>query len=112
MTNLWIGIEPSELCQQHLLGLHKELHQETGTLENHPHGEAIVQGHWKLGQVSTDKIQERHDEVVEEMEKRGMNHDSPLDYTDEYGLHSWLIGLPFEQIQRAVLSQRCSECQV
>jgi hypothetical protein len=74
MTNMWLGVDPSELCDQHLLGLHKEIHQEAGTLENHPHGMAIVEGHWRLGQASTDRIQDRHDEVAEEMERRGMNH--------------------------------------
>lgn len=112
MTNMWLGIPVEHLCDQHLLGLHKELHQEAGTLENHPHGEAIVRGHWVFGQVSTDRVRERHQEVAKEMERRGMNHDSPLDFEDRYGFHSWMIGLPLEQVQKVKLSNRCGDCKV
>lgn len=104
-------MDVSELCRQHLLGLHKELHQEAGTLENHPHGEAIVRGHWKLGQASTDILEERHRQVAKEMELRGMNHDSPLTFEDSVGFHSDLIGVPFKQINRASLFSRCMQCR-
>lgn len=112
MTNMWLGVKVENMCNQHLLGLHKELHQELGTLQNHPHGESIVRGHWVLGQASMEKVRERHQEVAREMERRGMNHQSPLEYSDESGMHSWMHGLPFEQVQRAVLSARCRDCEV
>lgn len=111
MTNFWIGVDVTELCDQHLLGLHKELHQEAGTIENHPYGQAILQGHWKLGQASTDIIEQRHTNVVNEMESRGMNHESPLTHQDSTGLHYDLIGLPFKQVNRASLFSRCSDCK-
>jgi len=111
MTNFWIGVDVVELCNQHLLGLHKELHQEAGTIENHPYGQAILHGHWKLGQASTEMIQDRHRQVVEEMERRGMNHDSPLQHSDSTGLHTDLIGLPFKQFNRASLFSRYSDCK-
>ena len=115
MTNFWIGIDPSELCNQHLQGLHSELHQEAGTVENHPYGEAVVNGHWKLGQVQMDKLEEKHATVVEEMKRRGIQHSSPLPYKDRTGYRSWILGLPESFIQnmnRVSLSVRCGDCQV
>ena len=51
MTRMWLGIRPDELCDQHLRGEHAEMHQEVGTWKRHPHGEAVVEGHTKKGQV-------------------------------------------------------------
>lgn len=79
MTRLW-ALPTKYLCDQHLLGEHKEMHQEAGTLLNHPHGEAVVNGHAKLGQFELSICAKRHDELVAEMECRGMDHDSPFDY--------------------------------
>lgn len=110
MTNLWLGIEVEKLCDQHLLGLHKEIHQESGTIDNHPHGEAILDGHYRLAQVDTTELVSRHNEVVDEMEKRGMNHQSPLEYKDEHGLI--VSGFPIEEYNKITLSNRCGECQV
>ena len=107
MTNLWLGIPVEDLCDNHLLGLHKEIHQEAGTLENHPYGESIVQGHFRLGQVDTTKLRERHDKVVEEMKRRGFNHDSPLEYEDSIGLS--FSGFPIEKFNRIVLASRCGD---
>lgn len=112
MTNFWIGIPVEQLCDQHLLGLHKEIHQEAGTIKNHPYGEAILTGHWRLGQASTDKITERHEKVVQEMDKRGMSHDSELDYTDTEGFHTSIIGFDVEKLNRVSLASRCDKCEV
>lgn len=104
MTRLW-KVDPKHLCKDHLLGEHKEMHQEVGTLLNHPHGEAIVQGHAEKGQVDTSMIQERHDELVEELLRRGYNHDSPMDYDDEHDLGE--IDLDYN---RRDLKNRCDDC--
>ncbi len=110
MTNMWIGVPAEKLCDQHLLGLHRELHQEAGTLANHPHGESIVHGHWIRGQVDLTELKRRHEEVVEEMKSRGFNHDSPLDLPDTDKL---LPGNPIlEKINRAALDVRCDDCQI
>lgn len=110
MTNLWLGISIESLCDQHLLGLHKEIHQEVGTIDNHPHGEAILDGHYRLAQVDTTELVRRHDEVVREMKERGMNHGSELEYRDRYGL--LVSGFPIEAYNKITLSNRCDSCQV
>ena len=77
MTRLW-NVDPAILCRQHLLGEHSEMHQAAGTIANHQHGEAIMKGHAKKGNIDTTLISKRHDELAEEMTRRGMNHDSEL----------------------------------
>ncbi len=81
------------------------MHQEAGTLENHPHGLKIVKGHAEKQQVDTSLIKKRHDELVEEMERRGFNHDSLLEYVDELDLGS----IDTEQNIKD-LSNRCDKC--
>jgi len=98
-------IEPAVMCDNHLLGEHAECHQEVGTLLNHPHGRAIVEGHAEKQQVDTSLIQDRHDELAKELERRGMNHDSPMDYTDELDLGSIDI-----EANKRDLFERCEDC--
>lgn len=105
MTRMW-GVDPRLLCRNHLLGEHREMHQEVGTLRNHPHGRAIVEGHAERGQVDTRKLQERHDELVEEMERRGFEHDSPLAYEDELALGTIDVAA-----NREDLAERCDACR-
>lgn len=111
MTRMWLGVPPSELCDQHLLGEHKELHQEVGTLRNHPHGEAVVRGHVERGQVTLTFIEHRHAKLAEELESRGMNHNSPLDF-DWYEAPKDYRG--FERHKpshnRDDLADRCDDC--
>lgn len=105
MTRLW-GVDPEILCREHLLGEHKEMHQEVGTLRKHPHGQAIVEGHAERQQVDTSLLQRRHDDLVSEMNRRGMNHDSPMDYTDERDL-----GEIDKEANLSELIDRCDKCK-
>jgi len=105
MTRMW-GVNPRFLCRKHLLGEHSEMHQEVGTLENHQYGRKIVEGHAKKKQVDTSLIKERHDKLAGEMEERGMNHDSPLEYEDRVDLGSINREKNLEDLQA-----RCSECR-
>lgn len=110
MTNLWLDIPTEKLCNQHLLGLHNEIHQEAGTIKNHPFGQKILQGHYRLGQLHTTELQKRHEEVVQEMQKRGMNQDSRLKYRDQYGLIQ--AGFPIQKYNEISLASRCNDCKV
>lgn len=105
MTRMW-GLDTALLCDQHLRGEHVELHQAVGTLRNHTHGEAIVRGHAAKGQVDTARIEDRHDALAEEMERRGMAHRSPMDYSDEHDL-----GELDAAANRADLAERCPDCR-
>jgi hypothetical protein len=106
MTRLW-NLPPEVLCQDHLLGEHKEMHQEAGTLVNHPHGEAVVDGHAEKGQVKLSLLEPRHDELVVEMERRGLNHDSPFDYDlSDYDDRGYID----KQANLEDLRSRCEAC--
>lgn len=105
MTRMW-GIDPTLLCDQHLLGEHTELHQVVGTIRHHPHGEAIVRGHAEKQQLDTSRIRARHDALADELERRGMTHDSPLDFEDALGL-----GRVDRRANLVELRARCVACR-
>ena len=73
MTRMW-GLNPKKLCNQHLLGEHKELHQAVGSLNS---GKSL-KGHIEKGQIEIHQIRKRHTELVKEMKSRGFKHNSPL----------------------------------
>lgn len=79
MTRMWL-LPPSILCTDHLNGEHNELHKLVGSIRNHPHGNAIAQGHVAKGNIDTTLINQRHEQLVKEMDRRGWNHESPLSY--------------------------------
>lgn len=97
-------VEPQELCDQHLPGEHRELHQEVGQIR--AGNLASVKGHAREGQVDTARIMERHEELVAEMDRRGFDHKSPLDYDDE--LNAGEIDVP---ANREELKERCDTCR-
>lgn len=79
---VWNEIHPSRLCRKHLLGEHVELHAlwaiHKKRLAGQPHGytnhpETVRwDGHlWQLYR--------RHGDLMDELERRGYNHCSPLD---------------------------------
>lgn len=74
---IW-DISPENLCRNHLLGEHRELHAIWAILtqgkkgySNHP--ETL---RWKN---RLKALYLRHEKLVEEMERRGYKHNSPLD---------------------------------
>lgn len=74
---IW-DIPTEKLCNKHLLGEHRELHAIWSILINNKkgyskHPETL---RWK-GKLKALYL--RHEQQVEEMEKRNLNHKSPLD---------------------------------
>jgi len=107
MTRLWC-VDPSVMCKQHLVGEHSEMHQAAGTLLNHPHGEAVLEGQAKEGYVDVSLLEVRHDALAEEMESRGYDHDSPFDYD----LSEWEdMGHvnPHKNVEE--LANKCDDCK-
>lgn len=70
---MWM-IDPSKLCRKHLLGEHGEIHK---------HRHNFVKGHSIAGrlrpvvQIEPMSMKSRHDELAEEMTRRGYRHKSP-----------------------------------
>lgn len=74
---IW-DVEPQELCRQHLLGEHRELHGlwnviTQGKTGYSRHPETV---RW-VGR--TRALWRRHEDLVAEMDRRGYTHASPLD---------------------------------
>lgn len=78
-VRIW-DVPPKELCRAHLLGEHRELHglwniltQNKTGYSNHPETRRWV------GKEAA--LYKRHEQLVEEMARRGYNHGTPLDIT-------------------------------
>lgn len=74
---IW-DLPPSGLCRQHLLGEHRELHAIWKVLTENKtgyskHPETI---RWR-GKLKA--LYKRHEELAQEMERRGYKHGTPLD---------------------------------
>jgi len=76
MTRAW-HVPPSWMCDQHLLGEHKEIHQAVGSTRA---GRSLA-GHVERGQLDLASLDARHEELSAEMLRRWpkpAGHASPL----------------------------------
>lgn len=99
---MW-NVDPEKMCQKHLCGEHLECHMFYGSIKE---GKKI-DGYIKNGLLEIHNLKKRHDEIVNEMLKRGYKHLTPLsnDFDDcELG-H---INIE-ESIQ--TLIERCPKCK-
>lgn len=108
--NMWIGIAPTEMCRQHLLGLHGELHKFLPSWEK----KVAIDGRIADNQMECETYKQRHDEVAEEMVRRGFNHKSPLDQPDFSYLplthQQFRVRAAGAMSNREKLATRCAEC--
>ena len=63
-------VEPENLCNQHLLGEHFELHKFRHMFVK----KQDVSTRMRKNQIFPNRMQERHDELVDEMQRRGIKH--------------------------------------
>lgn len=95
---MWL-IDVRFLCRKHLLGEHLEMHYAAGTVAA---GKKV-----NPRMVEVHRIKERHQELAEEMERRGYKHKSPLREFVEYN-HG---NIDIEHNKRDLFG-RCSECSL
>ena len=67
-------INPSLLCIKHLLGNHGELHKHKHNFEKHHSISGRIS---PIVLIEPENMQLDHDELVQEMLRRGYNHNSP-----------------------------------
>lgn len=100
---MW-NIEPKNLCRQHLLGEHFEIHKLVGNLK---HSGTWANSLTAKGFLEPQNALKRHNKLVCEMEKRGFNHRTPLKLGK--------LKLPRGKIdiKKSVndLRKRCRECK-
>lgn len=108
---IW-DVPPENLCRQHLLGEHRELHglwniltihEGKGGYSQHPETKRWV------GKLSA--LRRRHERLVEVMLARGYQHHSHLDLDLATGPHEQDVRLePIDQ-QYALLAEKGCPCQ-
>lgn len=102
---MWM-VPVEQMCRKHLFGEHVETHMFVGTMNNYK----SLKGYIDRGLVETDKLQERHDALAKEIERRGYSHNSPL--TINVLVAATYEGLGKVDIQNSLdeLATRCPDC--
>ena len=70
---MW-GVDPKQMCRQHLLGEHVELHMQAGTIL----ADRSLEGFYATGLIDSRLTVVRHAALVKEVEARDYQHHSPL----------------------------------
>ena len=100
---MWM-VNPRFMCRQHLLGEHVEIHMFIGTLSR---GKS-VKGYLEKGLLEVHNLHSRHEELVEEMKRRGYSHRSEVE-------EKWRTAEKLGAIDRKKslneLVRRCSRCK-
>ena len=107
MTRMFM-VPPSQMCQQHILGEHKELHMIAGSLKRAIDGDdrhrATLEGQADAGNIDVRQLASRH----RTLEAYG-NWDSPL---PSFNIQeaSFANGHIDTRRSRRDLRSRCSDC--
>ena len=100
---MWM-VNPRIMCRQHLLGEHVEIHMFVGTLNRGK----TVKGYLEKGLLEVHNMYSRHEELVEEMKRRGYNHCSSM---DEKWRTVEKLGTIDQDKNLEELLRRCSRCK-
>ena len=98
---MWM-VDPVVLCRKHLLGEHVELHMFAGTINQNK----SLTGYREKGLVEIHNINNRHSVLVKEMQRRDMNHKSPLPDFEEKN-----YGVVDSNNSYNELYKRCEDCR-
>ena len=74
---IW-DLDPGKICNNHLLGEHRELHAIWSIILNNKKG-YMNHPEVKRWRGKLKALYSRHDLLVKEMDRRGFKHSSPLD---------------------------------
>ena len=107
---IW-DVPPSLLCRQHLLGEHRELHGLWRILTENRQGYAHhpETDRWR-GKLAALYL--RHEELSEEMTRRGYRHASPLDRRQATGSAVQNDYVDPLEAQFAILRNKGCECTI
>lgn len=102
-------VDPKLLCRNHLLGEHNELHKHRHNFVKHHKIDGRIS---PIVLIEPTSMKTRHDQLVDEMLRRGYNHESPYELPD-------LSYLPDVQVNAKVniehnlhdLMNRCPQCR-
>ncbi|MHB1346507.1 MAG: pyrimidine dimer DNA glycosylase/endonuclease V [Candidatus Humimicrobiaceae bacterium] len=101
---MW-GVDPKNLCNQHLLGEHLEMHMFSGCIKKG----ISLKGYFDKKLVCTNLIKKRHDDLAIEMIFRGMKHKSPIAEIGSF--KDFEYGEIDIEANIKELSRRCPKCK-
>jgi hypothetical protein len=104
---MWM-VKPELLCTKHLLGEHGEIHKHK---HNFVKQHRITKRISPVVQIEPMQMETRHDELANEMLRRGFNHSSPFQQPDVSYLKD-NERLAKVDINNSIidLTNRCTEC--
>jgi hypothetical protein len=97
------NVDTRMLCNKHLLGEHVEHHMFIGSMKKN----ISVRGYIEKGLLEVHTLKDRHDIIALEMEKRGMNHKTPLNLDS---IILWKEGNIEVEANIQNLRNRCVQC--
>lgn len=100
---MWM-VDTDLLCRKHLFGEHVETHMILGSLKK----QKSLAGFKERGLIELDKLKIRHDELANEILKRGFSHKSPLDLC---GHSLYIYGKVDVENNLKELKKRCPDCR-
>jgi hypothetical protein len=100
---MWM-VTPRIMCRQHLLGEHVEIHMFIGTINRGKQ----VKGYLEKGLLEVHSLYSRHEELVEEMKRRGYNHHSKV---EEKWKTAQKLGTVDRKKSLEELLNRCTRCK-
>jgi hypothetical protein len=100
---MWM-VEPRIMCRSHLLGEHAEIHMFVWNIDR----KHSVKGYLTKGFLETHNLYRRHEELAQELAKRGYRHNSPLDSKWKGAEHAGSID---RKRSLEELVKRCSKCR-
>ena len=106
---MWM-LNPKLLCNKHLVGEHGEIHLHRHIFVKK---QSINGRIHPIVQIEPANMQARHNELAEEMIKRGMNHKSPYIQPDiEYLPENMRNAKVNEKYNVDDLAARCPQCRI
>ena len=95
-------VDPRVMCRKHLLGEHVELHMLVASMR---HGISL-QGFFDNQLIETHNVKRRHEQLVNEMKRRGFQHASPLT-----NIPRRRAGRVDRRANLLELARRCAHCR-
>ena len=105
---MWM-FNPENMCHKHLLGEHVECHMLLGTVIKGKN----FQGYINNNLFEPSSLKTRHDQLADDMIRRGYNHKSPLELPDNYKSYfsdeQWNFKIN-NTLSAVDLLKRCDKC--
>ena len=104
-------VSPKVLCRNHLLGEHRELHAMWSVITKNKKGYSLHPEtiRWK-GKLLA--LYNRHDQLVQEMVRRGYSHKSPLDKRNATGSSTQDVFIHSISEQKQILRDKKCHCKI